>query len=130
MFLVLLVNSVSLLSPIFECLRKTPTDDEVVVSERKLQSLRQVLPPLVAIGYIADAEVTKGNLFSLDSCRRFYLVQYALAPHIVVHDIKAHFVVGNFSSSQNAREAARIYNLQVIKDFGDGLVLLSSPEAP
>jgi hypothetical protein len=128
--LVLVANSVPLMRPILECLRKTPGDDEVVLSERKLESLRQLLPPLVVAGYMADDEVKKGSLFSLDSCRRFYMTQYALAPHIVVHDTKARFVIGNFSSSENAHEAVRLYKLQVIKDFGDGLILMSSPGAP
>jgi len=85
-------------------------------SDERFAGLKQSLPKRGVVGYIG----AQGQLHD------YYLAQYALAP-IVVDDSTNHlFVVGNFRSEPRQTSAA---NLQLVKDFGDGVLLLVNPQA-
>lgn len=56
----------------------------------------------------------------------YYLTQYALAPLVVDHSPNHSLVVGNFPSSSPLAFASA--NLQVVKDFGDGVLIFANEE--
>ena len=53
--------------------------------------------------------------------RRYLLAQYALAPVLLVENVEPEFVVGNFDPGTTAVVPP---GFQMVRDFGDGLVLL------
>ncbi len=127
---VLLVNVVPLLQPLRKLVERGGKRDDVVVSEEKLRPIRNLLPPHEVIGYITAGEVTKENLVELEACRIFYMTQYALAPNILMHEITRRYVVGNFKTHEEALATARQQRMTILKDFGNGLLLLQGKQTP
>ena len=56
----------------------------------------------------------------------YYLAQYALAPLVVDHSPNHPLVVGNFTSSPPVPAPDR---LQLVKDFGSGVLLFATKDA-
>jgi hypothetical protein len=88
-------------------------DDVSRRSDQRFAELKGLLPEHGVVGYIGD---------STDPIADYYLTQYALAPLVVEHSLKHPLIVGNFPSSP-ARVAE--YNLRIIRDFGNGVLLLA-----
>ncbi len=84
-------------------------------SDQRFSALRSSLPPQGIVGYIGDP----GNLAD------YYLAQYALAPLVVDRSPNHPLVVGNFPSSLHPAP----HNLQLIKDFGNGVLLFAHKDA-
>ena len=124
---VFLINAGALVASAYSSLKTGPSNDEVVISEGRLNDLKDHLPAGAIVGYVTDGEVMKGELLRLDDCRRFYMTQYALAPHLVVRETNKDYVVGNFSSEEAAR--ATLPGLTVEKDFGNGVILMRGTES-
>ena len=60
----------------------------------------------------------------------YYLAQYALAPLVVDHSVNHALVVGNFPSSTGGAPAALPSDhLQLVQDFGDGVLLFANKGA-
>jgi hypothetical protein len=87
------------------------------------------------LGYIADEEKTRNSLRSSDSSeeldlqafRRFFIAQYALSPHILVHRLTDEkLLLGNFNNRQNGLTAAQKNNLKLLKDYGRGVFLFET----
>ena len=93
-------------------------DDISRRSDRRFAALKAELPQRGVIGYVGEA----GNLAVGD----YYLTQYALAPLVVEHSSDQAIVVGNFPSGPAAGLPA---NLQLTRDFGDGVLLFSNKDA-
>lgn len=125
LFVAILVNLIPIAKPLGQLCLTPGAVDDVVKNEARVQLLRPMLPRLATVGYITDGEVTKNNMLRLDDCRRFYMTQYALAPNIVVHGTEQSLVIGNFTSSKAAEEVLPKTRLTIVKDFGDGLLLLN-----
>jgi len=87
-------------------------------SDQRFAALRNLLPKRGIVGYIGQS----GN----STIGYYYLTQYALAPVIVDHSLNHPFVVGNFPSS---RPAGLPDNLQLVRDFGDGVFLFVNKDA-
>jgi hypothetical protein len=96
--------------------------DEVMRHERRLEQARALLPPEGVIGYLTD-------LSGDAATKRYYLAQYALAPVIVVRGPGQRLTLVDFSSPE-AIEALPTGNLTIHTDFGDGLMLIVSPDRP
>jgi hypothetical protein len=84
-------------------------------SDQRFAALLSALPAQGIVGYIGEP----GNLAD------YYLAQYALAPLVVDRSPDHPLVVGNFPSSSPPLPN----NLQLMKDFGNGVLLLAHKDA-
>ncbi len=82
----------------------------------RFTALKADLPQSGVVGYIGET----GNLAVGD----YYLAQYALAPLVVDHSANHRLVIGNFSA---APSAIATQGLQLVKDYGSGVVLFTNP---
>lgn len=93
----------------------TPRPDSVARrSDQRFAALKAALPPRGIVGYVGD----RGNLAD------YYLAQYALAPIVVDNSPNHPFVVGNFPTTP----VPSTLNLQLLKDFGNGVLLLANKD--
>lgn len=94
-------------------LHASSPDDVARLSDQRFAALRDALPSRGVIGYLGESN---------DSATpNYYLTQYALAPVIVDRSTNHKLIVGNFLSTRPPRLPSA---LQVVKDFGNGVVLL------
>ena len=86
------------------------------------ERLREALPYLAnqaEVGYLSDIsfEVANGSA-------AYFGIMYALAPHLVTRSAdRQEWVVGNFSQPQDYAAAGAAHHLEVVRDFGNGIVL-------
>jgi hypothetical protein len=92
-------------------------DDISARSDQRFAELKAQLPERGVIGYIGEA----GNSGTAD----YYLAQYALAPLVIDHSATHALVIGSFPDSQ----VEVPNNLQLIKDFGNGVLLFAAKDA-
>lgn len=95
--------------------------DEITLYERRFEGLKKILPEHGIVGYITEegAEEVRANT-------EYFFTQYALSPVIVVNTQEPRLVVGNFSRAAGGSKIAAERNLTVLKDFGNGVILLSN----
>jgi len=93
-------------------------DDIARRSDQRFAALKTELPQRGVVGYVGET----GNLAVGD----YYLTQYALAPLVVEQSSNHAIVVGNFPSGVASGLPA---NLQLTRDFGDGVLLFSNKDA-
>lgn len=94
--------------------------DPEEINQRKGQrfaALREALPKHGVVGYIGA---------SGDSLGYYYLTQYALAPVVVDRSPHHAIVIGNFPKSSRPELPE---NLTLVKDFGNGVLLLANKDA-
>jgi hypothetical protein len=87
-------------------------------SDQRFAALKAALPKRGVIGYVGEP----GTAALAD----YYLAQYALAPLVVDHSPNHPIVIGNFPSSPAWPPSE---NLQLVKDFGNGVLLLANKGA-
>ena len=97
--------------------RVNSPDDVTQRSDLRFAQLKAVLPEQGVVGYLGD---------SRESPADYYLAQYALAPLVVERSINRALVVGNFPSSPPSFAE---HNLRLIRDFGNGVLLLAPRDA-
>ena len=93
-------------------------DDIATRSDQRFAALKAALPQQGIVGYIGDS----------NSPANYYLAQYALAPLVLDNSLNHPLIVGNFSTSpppQNPPSA----HLQLLKDFGNGVLLYAHRDA-
>ncbi len=83
--------------------------------------LKQSLFSSSPLGYISNSS-DKPDLSQPDALAEFYLTQYALAPLLISDTLKPKFIVGNFH--KNPAKQLQSHNLIIVKDFGNGVMLL------
>jgi hypothetical protein len=88
--------------------------------ENRFDALRKILPPRGVVGYFSNCTDYDGNYTA-----RWYVAQYALAPVIVAHSSGHQLVVGNFCTVPPDFAAITGSGLNLIKDFGNGVMLFS-----
>lgn len=93
-------------------------DDIAQRSDQRFSALKAVLPQQGIVGYIGDSS-------SQDD---YYLAQYALVPLVVDHSPNHPLVIGNISTPlpPQSLPSAR---LQLLKDFGHGVLLYTNRDA-
>jgi hypothetical protein len=124
-------NSAAILLVVFCCLLssarmivKSPRisqlrpDDIGQRSDQRFAALKTALPAHGVIGYIGESGAA--------GLADYYLAQYALAPRILERSTDHALVVGNFAA---APAALPLSQLQLVKDFGNGVLLFSNKEA-
>jgi hypothetical protein len=85
-------------------------------SDQRFAQLKAQLPERGVIGYIGEA----GNSGTAD----YYLTQYALAPLVIDHSANHALVIGSFPDSR----AEVPSNLQLVRDFGNGVLLFAAKD--
>ncbi|MGB8062567.1 MAG: hypothetical protein WCF26_11775 [Candidatus Sulfotelmatobacter sp.] len=98
---------------------RSAPDDIAQRSDLRFARLKAALPQRGVIGYLGDTGES--------GVAPYYLAQYALAPLVLDSSPNHPFVVGNFPSSPPDRSAAK---LQLITDFGDGVLLFAGEDQP
>lgn len=88
-------------------------------SDQRFSALKAALPRGGVVGYVGES----GNSGTAD----YYLAQYALAPLVLDHSSNHPLVIGNFTAVSKATGFAD--NLQLLKDFGNGVLLFANKEA-
>jgi hypothetical protein len=92
-------------------------------SDQRFAALKAMLPERGVVGYIGDP----GRRDPGNSAADYYLAQYALAPLVVDRSTKHPLVVGNFVDSPPMPAPAS--NLQLVRDFGNGVMLFANRDA-
>jgi hypothetical protein len=85
----------------------------------RLRGAIAYLPEHAELGYLSDLsfDATNGSV-------AHFGVMYALAPRLVTRSADSHeWVVGNFSHPLDYAAAGAAHRLEVVKDFGNGIVL-------
>ncbi len=95
-------------------------EDETVLSLRRFEPLRRVLPPHATVGYEADSP---NPLEDRADVKLFYFAQYALAPVIVVAGADRDLVIGNYQDPGKNCRICRSERFVLQSDFGGGLML-------
>ncbi len=93
-------------------------DDVSKRSNQRFAVLKTFLPDHGIIGYLGDANPSAKP--------DYYLAQYALAPLVVDPSSNHTIVIGNFPSSPPAEIPP---NLQLLQDFGNGVLLFAGKDA-
>ena len=96
------------------------TDDIAQGSDQRFSALKAALPPRGVVGYIGAS----GNAAAVD----YYLTQYALVPLVVDRSPNHPLVIGNFPNSPPLTSVLSDH-LQLVKDFGDGVLLFANRDA-
>jgi len=90
---------------------------EMAQRDQRFEPLRNALPRRGMVGYVSD--VPDGVKLEM----RLMLAQFSLAPVILVSGAEQEVIVGDFSNP-NSIGRGLDPNLTVLRDFGDGIVLL------
>ena len=92
-------------------------------SDQRFAALKTSLPERGVVGYLGEPGAA--------GLGDYYLAQYALAPVVVDYSPNHPLVVGNFPRSPAVSPALGppSENLRLVKDFGDGVLLLANEGA-
>jgi len=106
----------------------TAWKDPVSIHEKRMESLKAVLPPVGEVGYVTTVENDKifsreKSLQDVEFLAQFIVTQYTLAPVFVYNRPDYPLVVGNFLSGPPNPMFLRHHRLVQQKDFGDGVIL-------
>ncbi len=94
------------------------TDDIAKRSDQRFAAVKAELPQQGVVGYVGES----GD----PSIADYYLAQYALAPVVLDRSQKYPLVVGNFPNSAPAHLPP---GLQLVRDFGNGVLLFADKDA-
>jgi hypothetical protein len=95
-------------------------DDIAKRSDQRFAALRAALPPRGVVGYVGAS----GNAAVPD----YYLTQYALVPLVVDHSPNHPLVIANFPNAPPPTSPPSEH-LQLVKDFGNGVLLFANRDA-
>ncbi len=95
-------------------------DDISKRSDQRFAALHSALPKRGVVGYVGEP--------GTPGLADYYLAQYALAPLVVDHSPNHPLVVGNFPAGTPAPASPQ--DLQLVKDFGDGVLLFAGKDHP
>jgi hypothetical protein len=93
----------------------------VNVQSQRFGQAGELLPARGVVGYVSDMEFT-----STAGLAAFLTAQYTLAPRALVAAASAQrpeWVVGNFAHPQDYAATGSPLGLQVVRDFGEGVVV-------
>ncbi|OGI03419.1 MAG: hypothetical protein A2104_00845 [Candidatus Melainabacteria bacterium GWF2_32_7] len=113
----LLVINLDFFNKKIEVYPNYPDRKQFIKYEQQFKTVRKELPLYGSVGYITDDKIR-----AFDRDARFFVAQYMLSPLVVVNSINYKYIIGNFYAPINP-ESYKKYNLVLIKDFGDGMML-------
>jgi hypothetical protein len=91
--------------------------EEMAQRDRRFEQLRTALPERGMVGYVSDARER------VEIEMRLMLAQFSLAPLILVSGTEQVPIVGDFANPDSIGRGLDP-SLTVLRDFGDGVVLL------
>jgi len=92
-------------------------DDIAARSDQRFSALKAQLPERGVIGYVGES----GNSGTAD----YYLAQYALAPLVIDHSANHPLVIGSYPTAAPQFPE----DLRLVRDFGNGVLLLARKDA-
>lgn len=125
---VLLVAFVALLSigkffqQISDFFVKRPTVDGVPQFTARYQPVRALLPDSGVIGYMTDPAAAADEV---NATAEFYLVQYALAPIVVVNSPNQRYLVSIFHVMVTTGSMAD-QGYKLVREFGNGVTVFEN----
>lgn len=91
---------------------------QVQAQPERFRGVIGTLPPSVVAGYITDLQPTDRSAQII-----FRTAQYALAPRLLRPGSAQEWVIGNFSKGGDFRAIGAGKGLQLVQDYGNGVVL-------
>ena len=91
---------------------------QVQAQPERFRGVLDALPPSAVAGYITDLKPTDRSAQII-----FRTAQYALAPRLLQPGTAQEWVIGNFSKAGDFRAIGAGSGLQVVQDYGNGVVL-------
>lgn len=91
---------------------------QVQAQTERFHGVIEALPPSAVMGYITDLEPGDRSAQII-----FRTAQYALAPRLLQPGAAQEWVIGNFSKAGDFRAIGAGKGLQLVQDYGDGVVL-------
>ena len=113
----------ALTTHIFSHITTIPSD-EVSLYERRLETLKQILPQRAFLGYVGDTYVgdtddLRVELFN----KRWFLTRYILAPLIIIRRADLPIVIGDFHDTHSYAVIPKSNGLVLMRDLGNGVQL-------
>ena len=108
-------KNVSYLKNILKNFDSLPSSRNITLYEKRFSGVKKILPANSIVSYVSDK--------SQPDNMNYFLTQFALNPVIVSNKIDNNLVIGDFKS-KNYQEMCRKSDFKIVKDFGDGAVLL------
>jgi len=90
----------------------------------RFERIRADLPRLGEVGYLSD--LPDGRHYREVWIVDYHVARYALRPLRVQRSTMPELVVGNFDDLERGREMAAAAGLELVRDYGDGVMLLRS----
>lgn len=118
-----LFSNLTLFKNILTGYRNNGKIDSISNYEKRFEGIKKELPVRGVVGYISGADV-KDIRFAGQETAKYYLTQYAVSPTIVEYAAAYDLVIGNFEPGMDSQNAINANGLTVIKDFGNGVMLL------
>ncbi len=91
---------------------------QVQAQTERFRGVMEVLPASAVVGYVTDLQPTDRSATII-----FRTAQYTLAPRILQPGTAQEWVIGNFSKALDFRAAGAGKGLQLVQDYGNGVVL-------
>jgi hypothetical protein len=117
----------------FETLPKPPSlfeaglnyQDQISRYEARFADLKAMLPASGTVGYITSEHLPPEHA-------KFHwgLTTYVLAPFRVIKSTESEVIIGNFPDFELTDSRDTIAHLTLVKDFGNGVLLLNRKDAP
>jgi hypothetical protein len=97
---------------------RTQDPFRVQAQSERFRGVMEALPASAVAGYITDLEPTDRSAPII-----FRTAQYTLAPRLLQPGSGQEWVIGNFSKSGDFRAIGAGKGLQLVQDYGNGVVL-------
>lgn len=99
------------------------TYNDISAEEARFLEIKHYLPIQIPVGYLGK---NNAGLYTkqYDVSRNFSVAQYALIPTILIIGTMPQLIVGDFPSVEIANALIKQHNLQIKKDFHNGVYLL------
>ncbi len=103
----------------FSALAGRPDSSQIAVIEERLRGVAAVVPPLAQLAYLSDVPFAQGG-YALHAA-----AQYVIAPRLLdpSPDARREWVLGDFYQPYDAQRIAREHDLNLVRDFGNGVVV-------
>ncbi|MBM3783560.1 MAG: hypothetical protein FJW30_04325 [Acidobacteria bacterium] len=128
---VLIVAAVSLASTgrlftqVADFYTQAPVVDGVTEFTGRLAQLKAMLPASGVAGYMTDPGTPATDT---NAQAEYHLVQYALAPVLVVYSTEQRYVIGNFHN-RISTGSLREQGFELVREFGNGIALFENAKA-